>query len=209
MTKYIGSDKHFLQLLLLTFLIITIPTIVFTVSRGNFKLRTSASSGNKSPTCYSSGGVCVSGNSCGNRGGTEWGKWNCTGDKICCYEPKERLEYEGNNLRVYADCTVNSTLNMSIIDNGINELPYGTWSYIINLDGEYVFMAYVGSDGGNSGSSIYNTAYSIRGSAKLTLQPQTKYTVGVAHAVYNGYLETVPTLVNPRYELEVTTPPCK
>lgn len=116
----------------------------------------------------------------------------------------QSLDYQGDHIKVTTQCS-GSSITTFIIDDGVDENPNGTWTYLIS-GGQYAYLAYTGPSGGNSSASIYGTANSIRGGGSITLQSNTSYTAGIAHGNYTTY--QVPTLENPKYELAFQTPSC-
>jgi hypothetical protein len=204
----------FLQFLTLSFLILALFVLVNLYRNQVFDIRSSAKQNNL--VCSGQfGGICINANGCSARGGYNLGTSGCVGNTTCCYlgentptptpVPPLTLEYQGENIKVTTQCSAGGSVNIFIIDDGVDEAPNGTWTYMVMPNGEYAYLAYTSVDNGNSSASVYAATNPIRGDVRETIQSSTTYTAGIAHGEYT--LST-PVLVDPRYELDFETPAC-
>lgn len=208
------SGKFFLRFVALSFLVIVLPLTLNAFLKDDFDIRSLA----KKPvtTCETFGGVCAPDKACVGRGGSLHGVLGCVGNKICCDLgnfstptpsplPPNRLEYQGENIKVVTECGTTNSVNIYIVDDGVNEYPDGTWTYLIIPQGEYSYLAYTGATSANSSASVYGVTNPIRGDVRVAIESDTTYVAGIAHGSYSVLL---PTLVDPRYELSFKTPVC-
>lgn len=201
----------FMKVVLLSFLVITLIFSLDLFKSGDFDIRSFAKK--EQNNCQIIGGVCISERACSERGGYNVGTTGCMGNTTCCFlngtptptPTTGRLEYQGENIRVITECTEDSTIDIYIIDDGVDEYPNGTWTYLITPSSEYIYMAYTSPDNLNSSATVYGTAYSIRGSTSEVIQSDTEYVAGIAHGSYSVL---IPELYEPIYELPFKTPVC-
>lgn len=205
----LGHPKnHLIQLLMLAVLVIVIPFSLWEIQSGNFDVRPSAKQGLEKSWCDYVGADCVPNESCAARNGYELGTYSCTNNKVCCFpeNSSSRLDYSGDKISVRTICGDNGNISLFILDDGVDEYPDGTWTYIITSEGKYGYIAYTGVHNSNSGGAVYVSTVPNWGSEKITLEEDTSYTAGIAHGSYDV---ANPTLKNPKYELQFRTPVCK
>lgn len=210
------KSNFFFKLVLLSFLIVTLIVSLDVFTKKKFNQRSYARSNDSQ--CRAMGGICINENACSARGGFYVGVQDCVGNTVCCYlngmvtitpsptpATYNRLEYEGENIRVITECTANETINIHILDDGVDENPNGTWTYLLTPSSGYVYLAYSSPHNLNSSATVYGTAYSIRGGASEVIQGGVEYVAGIAHG-YDTF--SIPELYEPIYELPFTTPVC-
>lgn len=208
--RYFPKDKFLLQLSAVLLLLILIPIFVTALIKGNYLNYSFARS--KTPICDSIGGKCMKSKPCLDKDRYNLDSQDCRNNKICCLigelptpTPLPKLEYQGENINVTAECMASGSINISIIDYSLLDTnPNGIWTYLYTGMDEYSYLAYTGPSGANCSVVVYGATNPIRGE-RILVEDNTYYTAGFAHGEYT-VIE--PTLVSPRYELNFLTPTC-
>ena len=78
-------------------------------------------------------------------------------------------------------------IELSVLDGGVETRPNGVWTYVINNQGENIFLAYTGPDASNASATVHGSVYSIPYNGKqLILTSGVSYTAKFSHGAYTS-----------------------
>ena len=92
------------------------------------------------------------------------------------------FEHTSGSITARVNC--GSPIVLIVIDNGVSTQPNGVWTYVVNPQGENVYLAYTGPSASNASATVYGSTTGIRNGTQIVLESGKSYTAKFSHGSY-------------------------